>query len=67
MGNRKPLLAFVALLALSTALILFAVLAVGSHGHLMFRPHMTEDWVFWGGIAVSLATCICCLIKLGRS
>lgn len=20
----------------------------GMHGHLMFRPHMTEDWVIWG-------------------
>ena len=22
--------------------------AVGNHGHLMFRPHMTEDWIIWG-------------------
>jgi hypothetical protein len=29
------------------SLFTFALLAVGSHGHLMFRPHMTEDWVFW--------------------
>ena len=28
---------------------------VGMHGHLMFRPHMTEDWVIWG-IAVVSAT-----------
>lgn len=21
---------------------------VGMHGHLMFRPHMREDWVIWG-------------------
>ena len=25
---------------------------VGNHGHLMFRPHMTEDWIIWG-IALS--------------
>jgi len=21
---------------------------VGSHGRLMFRPHMKQDWVIWG-------------------
>ncbi len=27
---------------------------VGNHGHLMFRPHMTEDWIIWG-VALSTA------------
>lgn len=21
---------------------------VGNHGHIMFRPHMLEDWIIWG-------------------
>jgi len=21
---------------------------IGNHGHFMFRPHMTEDWLIWG-------------------
>jgi hypothetical protein len=31
---------------------------VGSHGKLMFRPHMTEDWVIWGIAGISTATSI---------
>lgn len=30
----------------------FMVYMAGMHGHLMFRFHMTEDWIIWG-IAVS--------------
>jgi cytochrome c oxidase assembly factor CtaG len=26
-------------------LIVLGVWAVGSHGHIMFRPHMAEDWI----------------------
>ena len=26
---------------------------VGSHGHLMFRPQMTEDWIIWGIAVIS--------------
>ncbi len=26
---------------------------VGMHGHLMFRPHMTEDWIIWGTAVAS--------------
>ena len=31
---------------------------VGSHGRLMFRPHMTEDWVIWGIAVISTLTSI---------
>lgn len=24
------------------------IYVAGNHGQLMFRPHMTEDWVIWG-------------------
>ena len=37
--------------------------AVGSHGRLMFRPHMTEDWVIWGIAVVSTATSIFLFLK----
>jgi hypothetical protein len=35
--------------------MVFGIWAVGSHGHMRFRPHMNEDWffavlliLFWG-------------------
>ena len=28
----------------------------GMHGRLMFRPHMTEDWIIWGTATVSFST-----------
>jgi hypothetical protein len=31
----------------------FMVYMVGMHGHLMFRRHMTEDWIIWGIAATS--------------
>jgi hypothetical protein len=43
----------IGLLILAGLTIMFYM--VGSHGRLMFRPHMTEDWVIWG-IAVLSAT-----------
>jgi uncharacterized integral membrane protein len=30
------------------------VYMAGMHGHLMFRPHMAEDWIMWGIAASSL-------------
>jgi hypothetical protein len=29
------------------SLFTFCLMFTGSHGHIMFRPHMTEDFVFW--------------------
>ena len=43
-------------LILSGLAIMFYM--VGSHGRLMFRPHMTEDWVIWGIAVISAATSI---------
>ena len=34
------------LLCLSGLTIMLDV--VGNHGHFMFRPHMTEDWIIFG-------------------
>ncbi|HRI33973.1 MAG TPA: hypothetical protein PLD02_09465 [Saprospiraceae bacterium] len=31
---------------------------VGSHGRLLFRPHMTEDWDIWGIAVISTVTSI---------
>jgi hypothetical protein len=38
----------------------------GNHGHLMFRPHMTEDWIIWG-IAVLSAACGIYLLLIKKS
>jgi hypothetical protein len=35
----------------------------GMHGRLMFRPHMTEDWIIWGTATVSFLTGIYFTIK----
>ena len=39
---------------------------VGNHGHLMFRPHMTEDWIIWGIAILSFSTGLFLLIKQNR-
>lgn len=36
---------------------------VGSHGRIMFRPHMAEDWIIWGIAVISTATSIFLFIK----
>lgn len=36
---------------------------VGSHGRLVFRPHMTEDWAIWGTAVISVMTSIFLLAK----
>ena len=41
--------------------------AVGSHGRLMFRPHMTEDWVIWGIAILSAAGGLYLLTKKNKS
>lgn len=40
----------------------FAIDMAGSHGHLMFRPHMTEDWIIWGIIVCSLSSAILLIV-----
>jgi hypothetical protein len=37
--------------------------AVGNHGHLMFRLHMTEDWIIWGIALIAATTGIFLLIR----
>ena len=41
----------------------FMIYLVGMHGHLMFRPHMTEDWVIWGIAAASFVGGLVLLIN----
>ncbi len=48
----RAIIAIGLLILAGLALIFYMV---GSHGRLMFRPHMTEDWVIWG-IAILSAT-----------
>jgi len=49
------------------AFMCFMIYLVGMHGHLMFRPHMTEDWIIWGIAAVSITGGLVLLIKGVRS
>ena len=42
----------IALLILGGYAIMFYM--VGNHGHLMFRPHMLEDWIIWGVAVISV-------------
>jgi hypothetical protein len=35
----------------------------GNHGHLMFRPHMTEDWIIWSITFISFIAGLLFLIK----
>jgi len=35
-----------------------AFMVVGSHGHLMFRPGMMEDWIYWGIVVTSFLSAI---------
>jgi len=45
------------------ALFLFALIGAGSHGHIMFRAHMMEDWLLWGAMLASILLVIYFLIK----
>jgi len=45
------------------AFMCFMIYLVGMHGHVMFRPHMTEDWIIWGIAAVSFVGGLVLLIK----
>jgi len=54
----------IALLILGGYAIIFYM--TGNHGHLMFRPHMTEDWIIWGTAIISTTTEIFLLTKRPR-
>lgn len=41
----------------------FMIYLVGSHGHLMFRPYMTDDWIIWGIAFISFAAGLLLLIS----
>jgi hypothetical protein len=43
-------------LMLAGALLL--LMMIGGHGKLMFRPHMTEDWIVWGLASIFTAISI---------
>ncbi len=54
----------IGLLILAGSAIMFYL--VGNHGHLMFRPHKTEDWVIWGTASVSTGVGLYLIIKKPR-
>jgi hypothetical protein len=51
----------VALFILCIIVLMFYM--AGSHGKLMFRSHMTEDWIIWGIAAGSAITGIWLLVN----
>jgi nitrate reductase NapE component len=50
-------------LFLFIAFFIFGIISAGSHGHIMFRTHMTEDWLSWGGMVISPSLAIYFLVK----
>ena len=60
----RTLFAIVLLILAGLALMIFIV---GSHGHLMFRPHMVEDWLFWGTIIIFSTVGIFLLITKSKN
>jgi uncharacterized protein (DUF486 family) len=54
---------FFALVLFFIAFMCFMTYLVGSHGHLMFRPYMTEDWVIWGIAFISFVAGLSLLNK----
>ena len=50
-------------LFLFVAFFLLAIIGAGSHGHIMFRPHIMEDWLLWGCMVVSALLGIYFLVK----
>ena len=49
------------LLIISASLVLLYL--IGNHGHLMFRPHMAEDWIIWGIALGTISTGIYLLTR----
>ena len=45
--------AIAGILLLTLSGLAIMIYLVGSHGHLMFRPHMKEDWIIWGIAIIS--------------
>jgi len=60
--NRK----YVGIVLLTMAFFVFAMLAAGSHGHIRFRPHMGEDWFFWGAILFFTAIGVSLLVRSSK-
>lgn len=44
---------FIGVLLILISIWGIALYGAGSHGHFMFRPHMTEDWLIWGTVLIS--------------
>jgi hypothetical protein len=55
-----------ALIFLFIAFMCFMIYLVGSHGHLMFRPYMIEDWLIWAMAFISFIAGPLFLIKAFR-
>jgi hypothetical protein len=48
-------------------LIVPAMYGAGNHGKIMFRPHMTQDWIIWGISVVLFMTGLALVAKALRS
>ena len=55
-----------AIIQLLISVLCVVLYLIGSHGHLMFRPHMTEDWIIWGVALSTLLTGIYLLTRKTR-
>ena len=42
-----------AALLLLVGVFTLLLMAVGNHGHWVFRPHMRQDWWLWGTVVLS--------------
>ena len=42
------------LVCLAILFFMFSILGGGGHGHIQFRPDKGEDWIIFGGIALSV-------------
>jgi hypothetical protein len=47
---------FIGTILLVLSVFPLLIYMAGSHGHLMFRPHMPEDWVIWGAAVILLTS-----------
>lgn len=52
-----------AVILLSISIFIFMIFLSGSHGHIQFRTHMTEDWILWS--LMIIPACLGIIILLG--
>ena len=60
----KPIKTIAAILLFFISGIAIMISGIGNHGHLMFRPHMLQDWIIWGVAFTFFAIGILLLFKV---